>query len=213
MKTHNDIAEWLDYVRGLSSPERRHAMQQHSQSCQDCERTVLILERAVHAAAADRALEVPEQVVRNARSIFSRHASAKVPLMNRLLATLTFDSLLQPALEGIRSIQQCEVRQLAYEAGCYRLDIRIENEPGVSKNILVGQISNQRQPGSYVENVPVKMTSGSKILGRTVSNTLGEFLIEFVPKQSVLLSIQLQDVGQQIELRLDGLLQNRIDAD
>ncbi len=205
---HYQMEQWLDFVRGLCDEPRRVAMDQHLLACAECAPVVKMLQKVQRAAAADSTYQVPEHVLRSARAIFALNRPEKVGMLPRLLGKLVFDSLREPLAAGVRS-QPGTTRQAIYEAGDFSVDLRIEQEPGDTTAVLVGQIINHTQPEQRMANIPVLLMSGKEVLGRAVSNRLGEFQMEYQPKRSLQLHLPVQQSGKRIEVHLGDLFRKQ----
>lgn len=72
------------------------------------------------------------------------HPTASVPeqpgFFQRLLAALTFDSQLQPALAGVRGIEDHATRQLIYSTAVADVALDLHRDPSLGKVTLMGQI-------------------------------------------------------------------------
>ena len=205
---HYKMEQWLDFVRGLCNESQRIAMDQHLSACAACAPVVKTLQKVQRAAAADSTYQVPEHVLRSAQAIFALNRPERLGMLPRLLGKLVFDSFSQPLAVGVRS-PKGTTRQTVYEAGDFSVDLRIEQEPGDSTAVLVGQIINRTQPEQRMANVPVLLVSGKQLLGRTTCNRLGEFQMEYQPKRSLELHLPVQQSGQRIEVHLGELFRKQ----
>ena len=68
--------------------------------------------------------------------------------------------------------------------------------------VLVGQIANQKFPEENLANVPVILVAGTRELTRSISNTFGEFQLEYVPESDLRLLVPLESRGQELEVVL-----------
>ena len=110
----------------------------------------------------------------------------------------------KPLPAGLRTQQRLS-RQTLYQAGDYSLDLRLENERGTSRVALVGQIQNRKQPGKRLGSVPVLLVSGKKILAHAVSNSLGEFQMEYAPQKHQRLYVPVHRSGKRVRVFLNKL--------
>ena len=199
---HFKFAEWTDFVRGLVEQSARVAMEGHLASgCRKCRHTADLLQKAAVAARSDSKVQVPEYAVRFARAIFVLQLPEKVRLLPRAPARLLYDCFREPLPAGVRT-QQGLSRQVLYQAGDYLLDVRLENERGSSRVALVGQIQNRKEPGKRLGGVLVLLVSGKQILAQAVSNSLGEFQMEYAPTKRLRLYVPVRQAGKQIEVLL-----------
>ncbi len=203
---HFVIEQWLDLVHGFAPDQERATMEQHlSSGCATCNGVVDRLLRLVVATSADAGYLVPDYAIRSARAFFALQQPQKLLTLPRLVAKLVFDSFREPALAGVRS-QHRITRQALYEAGDYCVDLRMEREGGSANVVLVGQIANRNRPEQRVGHAPIFLMSGKEVLGRTVSNSSGEFQIEYQPRKSLHLRVPVSEAGNQIEVPLKELL-------
>jgi len=193
------MAQLTDYVRALGREAQSAAIQAHLVSgCRKCRHTTELLHRVAAAARSDLQVHVPDYALRCARAIFLLQQPQKVQILPRIPARLLYDSFREPLPAGLRTQQRLS-RQALYQAGDYSLDLRLENKRGSSRVALVGQIQNRKQPGKRLGVVPVLLVSGKQILAQAVSNSLGEFQIEYAPTKRLRLSVPLRQTAKGIE--------------
>jgi hypothetical protein len=125
-------------------------------------------------------LEAPPERVREAlRAYFRRWAEGRrqPSLFQRLVAQLTFDSRLQPALAGVRSGPP-EPGQLLYTTN--QMDIELHLLPaGPGRVRILGQAL-PRDPDLDMADCTVQLLDGEQELGLTNTNELGEFAFEVI---------------------------------
>jgi hypothetical protein len=106
--------------------------------------------------------------VRTVKALAVIHSRpARVPVVR-----LLFDSVLAPALAGVRSGASAP-RQMLYGIGDYRIDVRIE--PSADTMTLAGQILGSTDPARPVCDVAVTLTKGREALAVSRTNEYGEF--------------------------------------
>ncbi len=210
---HFDISQWSDFARGLGTAADRRAMQAHLNSgCRSCRRTAALLGRVAKATAADAEYEVPAYALRDAQAIYVLQAPEKVQILPRILARLVYDSFREPLPAGVRGQQRLS-RQALYDAGDFRLDLRLEHERGSPRLSLIGQVENRKDPTRRVSSVPVLLASGKEIIARTVSNEFGEFHLDYLPRTHLRLSILvLHEASRRIEVPLSGFSTEKSDS-
>src|SRR6266852_279086 len=200
---HFDISELTDFVRGLSEKLAEVAIGHHLASgCRKCRHTAGLLRKLAAVVRSDLQVQVPEHALRCARAIFILQQPEEVQILPRIPARLLYDSFREPLPAGVRTQQRLS-RQALYEAGDYSLDLRLENESGTSRVTLVGQIQNRKQPGKRLGGVPVLLFSGKQVLGQALSNSLGEFQMEYAPTQHVRLYLPVRQAGKRIKVLLN----------
>src|SRR5437870_8682003 len=203
---HPNMAQLLDYARGLAAEAESAAIEAHlAAGCRKCGRTADLLHKLAAAARSDAHLQIPDYALRSARSICVLQQPEKVQILPSIPARLVYDSFREPLPAGVRSQQRLS-RQLFYQAGDYSLDLRLENERGSSRVALVGQIQNRKQLGKRLGGgVPVLLVSGKKILAHAVSNSLGEFHMEYAPKKHQRLYVPVHRSGKRVQVFLNKL--------
>src|SRR5712692_6396472 len=196
------MAQLTNYIRALGGEAQRAAIQAHLASgCRKCRRTSDLLHKVVAAARSDSQVHVPDYALRCARAIFFLQQPEKVQILPRIPARLLYDSFREPLPAGVRTQQRLS-RQALYEAGDYSLDLHLENERGSPRVALVGQIKNRKEPSKHLGDVPVLLVSGRKLLARTMSNSLGEFHIEYSPAKHLRLYVPVRQRRKSVEVRL-----------
>ncbi len=210
---HFDIAKWTDFVRDSAGEAERAAMQTHLVSgCRKCRHTADLLRKVAAAARSHSQVQVPDYALRCARAIFLLQQPEKVQILPRIPARLLYDSFREPLPAGVRTQQRLS-RQALYKAEHYWLDLRLENERGTSRVTLVGQIQNGKQPGKRLGGVPILLVSGEQILSQAVSNSLGEFQMEYAPTKRLRLYVPMRWAGKRIELPLNYCVGERQEAE
>src|SRR5712692_3903143 len=189
---HFELAEWTDFVRGLVEKSARLPMEHHLASgCQKCRHTAELLRKVATAARRHSQVQVPDYALRCARAIFLLQQPEKVQILPRIPARLLYDSFREPLPAGVRTQQRLS-RQALYQAGDYSLDLRLENETGTCRVTLVGQIQNRKRPSNWLGGVPILLVSGKQILAQAVSNSLGEFQMEYKPSKHLRLYVPVR---------------------
>jgi hypothetical protein len=117
-----------------------------------------------------------------------------------LAPELVWDSLLEPAPAGVRALS-VSPRQLLFRAGDYLVDMLIGTQPDREGHVLVGQVLCSGQPSRDVSKIPVIVEWENKSLA-TITNTHGEFQIEYGDGAQAQLCVQLQD--EEIMIPLDA---------
>jgi len=126
-------------------------------------------------------LEAPPERVREAlRAYFRRWAEGRRQpgLFQRLVAQLTFDSRLQPALVGVRG-GPVEPGQLLYTTD--RLDIELHVLSAAPGQVRILGQALSRDPELNVADCAVQLLEGEREIGLTSTNELGEFTFEAIP--------------------------------
>lgn len=205
--SHFDITEWADYARNLVPADKHREMQAHLQAgCSRCERLQQLFARFARICARESSFDVPEHAERSLKALFALGKESRRSRFQRLWATLAYDSArdLQPA--GVRGTHQIS-RQMLYQAGDYSVDLRFEHERGSASMVLVGQIANRKVPEQWMSNLPLILLAGEREVSRSISNSFGEFQMEYVPESDLRLLVPLEATGQELEIVLANVTQ------
>lgn len=200
---HFDITEWADFARNLVNPEQSQEMNGHlNAGCTKCEKLQTLLTKLVSVCARESVLEVPRYAERSVKALAGLGKESRRSAFQRLLATLSYDSANDPQPVGVRGTHQIS-RQVLFHAGDYSVDLRFEHEKGSASMVLVGQIANQKAPDEVMSNLPVILLAGKRELSRSISNSFGEFQMEYVPHTDLRLLVPLDEKGQELEVLLE----------
>jgi len=199
---HFDITEWADYVRNVVSGERHERMLAHLRGgCAKCEKVQSVLSRFAVICLREAAFEIPRFAEQQVKALIGLAKAPRPTALQRLWASLVYDSLNDPQPVGVRGTHQIN-RQVMFHAGDYSVDLRFEHEKGSASMVLVGQIANQKAPEEVLANVPVILVAGNREVTRSISNTFGEFQLEYVPESDLRLLVPLESRGQELEVLL-----------
>lgn len=200
---HFDRAEWADFVRNQCSPLQHQEMFSHLQAgCSKCKNIKELLERFAMICKSETAYGVPEAVERSVKAFFALNRQPQVSLFRRVLGDRSYDSWEAPLPVGLRTGHQIS-RHVLFQAGDYSVDLRFEHERGSASMVMVGQIANRRIPEELMAHVPVILFSGSRELTRSLSNSFGEFQLEYTPQANLNLRVPLEARGQELEVVLN----------
>jgi hypothetical protein len=201
---HFDIPDWVDYVRKQVTPMQSEEMQAHlSSGCQKCKKVAEQLSKFAQICSGENAFTVPEHVERSVKAFFALNRQPQSSLLQRIVGSLLYDSVNDPQPAGVRTGHQIN-RHVLYQAGDYSVDLRFEHEKGSSSMVLVGQIANRITPEELMAHYPVILFSGQRELTRSLSNSYGEFQLEYTPEPDMHLRVPIETRGQQLEVLLNA---------
>ena len=172
---HFSIYEWADFARQVSSSEhQRTLMQEHLDAgCSKCLKHLDLWRTIVNFGIRELKNEPPAWAVRGVNAGFGLRKS--VPKKNRLdIATLLFDSALQPSVAGVRGTAAV-ARQLLYKSGTVCIDMRMQPKPGSDSVVLVGQVLDSAKPDRGIGGIPVSLISQGEKVSHGKTNDIGEF--------------------------------------
>jgi len=184
--------DWLDYARETGDAARRTELAAHLEAgCRPCADTLRLWLSAVEVAGRERAYDVPDALLRQVKGGF---ALQRPNARRELLASLVFDSFLQPLAAGVRA-SAGGPRQLLYRAGRYAVRVRAEDEAATGRVSLVGQIVDEERPGSFLPEVTVLVFLGKEAIDQTITNRLGEFAFQDAPRGALQIAIGVAENG------------------
>ena len=199
---HFDITEWADYVRNTDSSDQHKLMQAHLHTgCSKCERIKGLLSKFAAVCSREASYQIPRAAEQQVKAMIGLAKTPRRSALQRLWATLVYDSVNDPQPVGVRGTHQIN-RQVLFHAGDYSVDLRFEHEKGSASMVLVGQIANQKTPDELLANLPVILVAGNREVTRSISNTFGEFQLEYVPESDLRLLVPLEARGQELEVQL-----------
>jgi hypothetical protein len=175
---HFTTEEWVDFVNDVITSNQRDAMQNHlATGCKRCKETVSLWQRVSKTAAAEASYQPSAQTVRLAKAAFATTGVAQPQRESHSLIEVLFDSFLQPAVAGARSVV-IGTRQMLYRADPYQIDIQIEPKPGSNRLVITGQLLDLSHPGVIGRDIQVTLSNrrGNTVLAAT--NQFGEFSAE-----------------------------------
>jgi hypothetical protein len=182
---HFTDEQWVDYARGLSSPEATGAeMDRHlREGCENCH-TLFALWRAVaEVATRESRYQAPADAVRAAEVAFAGWSRLQLLRRRARPARLTFDSLWEPLAAGVRS-QSVSPRRVVQRAGRWIIDLRLEPEPG-KRLSLTGQVHKSGEDPGAQTGMEVSLVSNDKLVTQTSTNAFGEFEFHCDPAQEM----------------------------
>jgi hypothetical protein len=204
---HFSTEEWVDFVNQVIASSEREAMQKHlATGCKRCTETVSLWQKVSKSAAAEATYQPPADTVRLAKAAFATAGMSQAQEGPRGLIEILFDSFLQPAVAGSRSVV-IGTRQMLYRADPYQIDIQIEPKPGSNRLVITGQLLDLNHPGVIGRDIQVTLSNrrGNTVLAAT--NQFGEFSGEIENSGDLELSIP-GDGNQPIVISLRNAFGN-----
>jgi hypothetical protein len=176
-----EFARLADWVEGRLSEQEARAIEEQVAVADSATRADVAWLRAFARVSEDTVIASPPSRVREELiERFQAYAEGKQHpgLLQRLVATLTFDSTLRPAL-GMRAAAAPEAqRQLVYSTDAADVAVHVRPRPHDGLIDLNGQIFplNGTDSGTF----GVQLLEGTSEVATTATNELGEFTFEAV---------------------------------
>src|SRR5262249_28899183 len=190
MKHFPDDA-WIDFVRGVASPDRVKQLKSHLDACAKCREVHGLWHAVFQIARREERYQPNENATRQAKAMFGFRPGRNSP--KRAAARLIFDSFRTALTEGVRSQHPTARRQLQYQFGTLLIDIELSRGFGRSDSttLLAGHISNRDQ-AREVRDCRVFLVRGNSLTAQTKTSPLGEFHFEFVNDKECELLVELE---------------------
>jgi hypothetical protein len=188
---HINTEDLVDYMDGRVSGEGKLAVENHLSKCSDCVELKEELRMLVLRLQEDTTFEPPAELVQWGVSLFQPLLQPSTGgKLRKLIAALVFDTFDQPLLAGVRRVG-APPRQLLFRAGDVDVDVKIESMEANDRITLVGQVLSTT--AKFFDNTPVKLESHGIVRYRTMTNLVGEFSFDEVPKDTYHLSVDLPE--------------------
>jgi hypothetical protein len=183
----------MEYMDRQGSAESKTMVESHLSQCSDCLELKQELEQFVHQLQADSAFEPPAELVQWGVNLFQPMLQPKETVggkVRKFVAYLDYETIDEPQLAGVRRVG-APPRQLLFRAGDVDVDVKIESMEANDRISLVGQVLSNTE--KFFDNTPVKLESHGTVRYKTMTNFVGEFAFDEVPKDTYHLSVDLPE--------------------
>jgi len=190
---HLNAENIMEYVDGQATAEAMTAVEGHLSQCSDCTELKQELEQFILQLRNDAAFEPPAELVQWGVHLFQPMLQPKESVagkVRKFVASLVFDTFDEPMLAGVRRVG-APPRQLLFRAGDVDVDVKIESMEANDRISLVGQVLSNTE--KFFDNTPVKLESHGTVRYKTMTNFVGEFAFDEVPKDTYHLSVDLPE--------------------
>src|SRR6186997_782558 len=190
---HVNAEKLMVYRDGHSTEESKAMIDSHLAHCTECSQMNQELQEFVIWLESDSSFEPPADVLQWGMSLFQPLLQTKESVggkVRRIVASLVFDTFDEPALAGVRRVG-APPRQLLFRAGDVDVDVKIESMEANDRISLVGQVLSNNE--KFFDNTPVKLESHGTVRYKTMTNFVGEFVFDEVPKDTYHLSVDLPE--------------------
>jgi hypothetical protein len=163
----------INYLEGRLSAEDRNAAVMHLDGpCKSCQRRLALLQTVLRVTATDQTAAPSASILKRAIDIPLTHrANSKPDVWRRLVATLAFDSHLQPSLAATRGVSR--ERQMLFTAE--QVDIDLQIKPAHEGHDLIGQVLEEQAPGFISAFVSLQGNTGQPQMARE-ADSKGQFV-------------------------------------
>jgi hypothetical protein len=194
-KDHFTEEDWVDFARQQAAPDVRARLEHHlEKGCSGCTQTLRLWGVVLDVARQDAVCRPPDAAVRQLRGDFALRRPRKLAERVAARATLLFDSFREWQLPGVRGTGPTP-RQLLYKSGRYAIRLRLEQAPDAERVSIVGQLVDEHAAAAAVQDIAVLALKGRQTLDRTLTNHLGEFVLEPDAAENLRLCVGVAEIG------------------
>jgi len=183
----------MEFMDGLLTEESKTSISSHLTECSDCLEVHQELQKFIFKLTSDSSFEPPADVLQWGVSLFQPMLQPQETVggkARRIIASLIFDTFDAPMLAGVRRVGSAP-RQLLFRAGDIDIDLKIESADATDRISLVGQVLSSGE--RFFDNTPVKLESHGMVRYKALTNAVGEFAFDEVPKDTYHLSVDLPE--------------------
>ena len=190
---HINAEKLMEYRDGQLTDDAKALVDNHLSQCSSCSELKQELQQFMVFIESDAAFEPPAEVLQWGVSLFQPILQPRESIggqVRKIVASLVFDTFDEPALAGVRRVG-APPRQLLFRAGDVDVDVKIESVETNDRISLVGQVLSNSE--KFFDNTPVKLESHGMVRYKTLTNSVGEFVFDEVPKDTYHLSVDLPE--------------------
>jgi hypothetical protein len=210
---HFTEEDWFDFAHQQAAPSVRASLERHlEKGCSRCTQTVRLWRAVLDVADQEAAGRPPDAALRQVKGDFALRRPKRLVERVAEQAALVFDSFRQPQPMGVRGAGPTP-RQLLYKAGRYMIRLRLEPAADAERLSIVGQLVDEHPSPAAVQDIAVLALKGGKTLDRTLTNHLGEFVLEPDAAEDLRLCVGVAEIGTfTVEPRLATTAKTNGDA-
>ena len=190
---HVSVENLMSYMDGKALSEDTSGIESHVLTCSECSELKKELQDLSIQLREDSSYEPPAELVQWSVNLFQplfQPVATVGGKLRKIIAALVFDTYDEPMLVGVRRVGAAP-RQLLFRAGAVDVDVKIESMEANDRITLVGQVLSNTT--AFFDNTPVKLESHGIVRYRTMTNLVGEFTFDEVPKDTYHLSVDLPE--------------------
>ena len=184
---HIKLSVLYDFVAGNATLEG--LTRKHVEVCGPCRSEVVWLQWLADFGVQERRYEPSVRALADAGDVFTLKWPGVPATADEIVADLVYDSFSEPLPAGIRCKDRPS-RQARYQTENVQLDLKIEL--GDEKGLIIGQIFTET--GNVgVRGLEIEITQAGRLIGKSTTNALGEFIFQDLPKGNYELQVVLSD--------------------
>jgi hypothetical protein len=191
MHLSSEIA--LDFIDGRLNAEQSGFWQKHLEICHDCTQEVGRWRQLGTDLERSHLESAPDQELQKTMQIFPKKPDGGGSRVRSVLASLVFDSFMQPALAGARGTTAA-ARQLVMRAEEFDIHVKIWGEDDHRQmRQMLGQLL-PRGGEDFVHSARFHLLRNGERIESTVVDEMGEFHFSDVPDGNLSLQIDLPNL-------------------
>jgi hypothetical protein len=186
---HMNTETTLDFIEGRLNYDQEDFWRHHLDFCGDCTETLDEWEHFRFALKRTHLKSAPEYVLERAFHILPYQPKESVSTIRRVLASLVFDSFLEPNLAGARGLAAA-ARQLVLHAEGLDIHLQIWGE-GDDLQLLGQLLPTTGAAGTFAAPAQLHLLRNGERIESTFVDDLGEFQFTEVPEGDLSLQVGL----------------------
>jgi hypothetical protein len=177
----------LDFIEDRLPDDQKAFWSLHLDLCKECTAEISRWRELETALRRSHLKSAPEESVKRAFRIISPRPAENHPVRRSALASIIFDSFLQPALAGVRGATGA-ARQLVMRAEEFDIHIKIWGEP--EHRQMLGQVLCRGVAG-FVQSANLHLVQHGERLETATADETGAFRFTDLPEGDLSLQIDL----------------------
>jgi hypothetical protein len=188
MHLNTDIA--LDFVERRLAKDQEAFWKRHMDLCSKCAKDVLLWKQIKLGLKQSHLISASEEELEKAMNIFSP-VEQQPSVLRALMATIVFDSFLQPAMAGVRGTPDPPARQVVMRAEEFDIHIKIWGDR--NRRQILGQLL-PRHSKDFIQSARFHLLRNGQRVESTTNDETGEFNFTDVPEGDLSLQIDLPNL-------------------
>ena len=188
MHLSSEIA--LDFIDGRLDTEQSSFWKKHLETCTECKQEIGHWRQLGTDLERSHLKSAPDQELQKAMQICPQKSDGGGSRVRSVLASLVFDSFMQPALAGARGTS-ASARQLVMRAEEFDIHVKIWGDDDHRE--MLGQVL-PRTGGDFVHTARFHLLRNGERIESTTVDEMGEFHFSDVPAGDLSLQIDLPNL-------------------
>jgi len=178
----------LELIEGRLGKDDEVRWKRHMEGCPQCTQDAFRWQQLAAALKRPHLENAPDQDLVNALRIFQHAKASAKSSVRSILASVVFDSFMQPAMAGVRGAPPQTARQIVMRAEEFDIHLKIWGDPGHRQ--MLGQLL-RRDGTDFVRSAQLRLLRSGNELECVSADETGEFHFGDVPDGDLSLQIDL----------------------